>query len=69
VSCRTSNVKLCDAANLVLGALLFSPWLLGFQESITAITVHVIVGALVAILAAIEIWVMSENPPRLTASR
>jgi hypothetical protein len=32
-------------------------------------TVHVIVGAAVAILAAIEIWLLSQNPPRLTASR
>ena len=64
-----SNAKLCDAANLVLGLLLFSAWVLGFQESIRAMTVHVIVGTLVAILAAIEIWVMSQNPPRLTASR
>lgn len=32
-------------------------------------TIHVIVGAAVAILAAIELWLMSQNPPRLTASR
>src|SRR6202011_3919616 len=115
-----SNAKLCDVANLILGAVLFfspwmfhfdagrasenaniagiviavlaiaalaafavweewlnlivglwtlvSPWVLGFQGT-TAMTVNVIVGAAVAILAAIEIWLLSKNPPRLTASR
>jgi len=115
-----TNAKLCDVANLVLGAFLFcspwmfgfdagkvsenafvsgiviavlaiaalaafavweewlnlivglwvliSPWVLGFQGT-TAMTVHVIVGAAVAILAAIEIWILSQNPPRLTTSR
>jgi len=116
-----SNTKLCDVANLILGAFLFfspwifgfdagkmsqnatisglviavlaiaalaafavweewlnlvvglwtlvSPWVLGFQGSTTAMAVHVIVGALVAILAAVEIWLMSQTPPRLTAGR
>jgi SPW repeat len=115
-----TNTKLCDVANLVLGAILFfSPWMLGFEagrasenamiagiviaalaiaalaafavweewlnlivglwtlvspwvlgfQGTTAMTVHVIVGAAVAILAAIEIWLLSQNPPRLTASR
>ncbi len=112
-----TNAKLCDVANLILGAILFfspwlfkfdagmvstnayiaglamailavaalaafavweewlnlivglwtlvSPWVLGFQGT-TAMTVCVIIGAAVAILAAIELWVMSQNPPRLT---
>jgi hypothetical protein len=116
-----SNAKLCDVANLILGAFLFfspwifvfedgkvsqnaaiagiiiavlaiaalsafavweewlnlivglwaliSPWVLGFQGSTTPRTVHVIVGALVAILAAVELWIMSQTPPRLTATR
>src|SRR5882724_3497698 len=115
-----TNAKLCDVANLVLGAFLFfspwmfgfdagkvsenafvsgiviavlaiaalaafavweewlnlivglwvliSPWVLGFQGT-TAMTVHVIVGAAVAILAAIELWMMSQFPPRLTMGR
>jgi SPW repeat-containing protein len=114
-----SNAKLCDVANLILGAFLFlspwifafpagtqsqnawisgaiiavlaiaalaafavweewlnlivglwvvvSPWVLGFQG--TARTVHVIVGILVAILAAIELWLMYQHPPRQTAIR
>lgn len=115
-----SNAKLCDVANLILGAFLFlspwiftfptgtqsqnawisgiiiavlaiaalaafavweewlnlivglwvavSPWVLGFQGT-TARTVHLIVGLLVAILAAIELWLMYQQPPRQTAVR
>ena len=115
-----SNTKLCDVANLFLGAILFvspwifgfdagkasenaniagiviavvaiaalaafavweewlnlivglwtlvSPWVLGFQGT-TAMTVHVIIGAAVAILAGIELWILSQNPPRLTTNR
>ena len=116
----SSNAKLCDVANLILGAFLFftpwifrfeaghltqnavicgiviavlaiaalaafavweewlnlivglwvliSPWVLGFQGNRTAMTVHVVVGALVAILAAIEIWI-TQTPSRVTTSR
>ena len=99
-----TNAKLCDVANLILGAVLFvspwvfsfaalaiaalaafavweewlnlvvglwalvSPWVLGFQGT-TAMTVHVIIGAAVAILAAIELWMTSQIPPRLTTGR
>ena len=113
---KWTNAKLCDVANLILGACLFvspwifgfagaasqnaniagiaiaviaiaalaafavweewlnlivglwtliSPWVLGFQGT-TAMTVHVIIGVAVAVLAAIELWIMSHNPPRLT---
>src|SRR6266446_4920086 len=55
--------------NLIVGLwVLVSPWVLGFQGT-TAMTVHVIIGAAVAIIAAIEIWILSQNPPRLTTSR
>ena len=115
-----TNAKLCDVANLILGAVLFvspwvfsfdagtvsnnalvtgiviaalaiaalaafavweewlnllvglwalvSPWVLGFQGT-TAMTVHVVIGAAVAILAAVELWMMSQIPPRLTTGR
>jgi SPW repeat len=115
-----SNAKLCDVANLILGAFLFfspwifgfqtgaesqnawisgiiiavlaiaalaafavweewlnlivglwvavSPWVLGFQGT-TAMTVHLIVGLLVAVLAAIELWLMYQQPPRQPAAR
>jgi hypothetical protein len=55
--------------NLIVGLwTLVSPWVLGFQGT-TAMTVHVIIGAAVAILAAIELWMMSQVPPRLTTGR
>ncbi|MDQ8729297.1 SPW repeat protein [Bradyrhizobium sp. LHD-71] len=115
-----TNAKLCDVANLILGAILFcapwlfafdpgvqsqnawisglvigalaiaalaafavweewlnlivglwvavSPWVLGFQGT-TAMTVHVVIGILVAILAAIELWMMHQQPPHRTAAR
>src|SRR6202011_5598513 len=109
-----TNAKLCDVANLILGAVLFvspwmfgfdagrasenasiagiviaalaiaalaafavweewlnlivglwaivSPWVLGFPGT-TAMTVHVIIGIIVAALAAIELWIMHQSPP------
>jgi hypothetical protein len=115
-----TNAKLCDVANLILGAVLFvspwifkfdagrpsenayiagiviavlaiaalaafavweewlnlivglwtlvSPWVLGF-EGTKAMTVTAVIGAVVAILAAVELWILSQNPPRLTAGR
>jgi hypothetical protein len=115
-----TNAKLCDVANLILGAILFlspwifgfdagraaenaniagiviavlavaalaafavweewlnlivglwtlvSPWVLGFQGG-TAMKVHVVIGIAVAILAAVELWLMSQFPPRLTTGR
>jgi hypothetical protein len=52
--------------NLIVGLLtLVSPWVLGFQGT-NAMTVHVVIGAAVALLAAIELWITSHNPPRLT---
>ena len=54
--------------NLIVGLwTLVSPWVLGFLGT-TAMTVHVIIGVAVAILAAIELWMMSQIPPRLTAA-
>jgi SPW repeat len=53
--------------NLIVGLwTLVSPWVLGFTGN--AMTVHVIVGILVAVIAAIELW-MTHRPGRLTASR
>lgn len=115
-----SNTKLCDVANLILGAILFfspwifgfsgmasqnayvcgiiiavlsiaalaafavweewinlivglwvlvSPWALGFAATREAMQVHVVIGVLVAVLAAIELWIMHQNPPRLSTGR
>jgi hypothetical protein len=55
--------------NLIAGLwVLVSPWVLGFQGT-TAMTVHVIIGILVALLAAIELWMLYQQPPRQPASR
>ena len=54
--------------NLVAGLwLLISPWALGFAEVSSAIATHVILGAVVAIAAAVELW-MAHNRPMSTAS-
>ncbi|CAN7747678.1 SPW repeat protein [Rhizobium leguminosarum] len=54
--------------NLIVGVwVLVSPWLLGFPAT-TAMTVHVIIGILVAVLAAIELWLMHQNPPTQSAA-
>jgi len=53
--------------NLVAGLwAIVSPWVLGFQGT-TAMTVHVVIGIIVAALAATELWLRYQNPPRLTA--
>ncbi|TMJ47767.1 MAG: hypothetical protein E6G85_26820 [Alphaproteobacteria bacterium] len=53
--------------NLVAGLwTIVSPWALGFQGK-TAMTVHVVIGIIVAVLAAVELWLRYQNPPRLTA--
>jgi hypothetical protein len=55
--------------NLVLGLwVLVSPWLLGFAQGTTMI-VHVVLGILVAVIAAIELWMIHRPPTHLTASR
>src|SRR5437764_15112863 len=56
--------------NLIVGLwVLVSPWVLGFEGNRHAMTIGVVVGILVAVLAAIELWMMSQTPPRLTANR
>jgi hypothetical protein len=54
--------------NLIAGlALIVSPWVLGFQDS-DAMTIDVVIGVSVAALAAFEVWLIHETPPRVTAS-
>jgi len=55
--------------NLIVGLwVVVSPWVLGFQGT-TAMTAHVVIGIIVAVLAAIELWLLYQNPPRLTTGR
>lgn len=52
--------------NLVIGLwVIVSPWVLGFAGT-TAMTVHLVIGILVAVLAAIELY-MYQHTPHQTA--
>jgi SPW repeat len=54
--------------NLILGIwVLVSPWVLGFAGT-TAMQVHIVIGVIVAVLAALEIWLLYQRPPRRTAA-
>jgi hypothetical protein len=54
--------------NLVAGlALIVSPWMLGFQDS-DAMTVDVVIGIIVASLAAFEVWLWRETPSGIAAN-
>ena len=55
--------------NLIVGLwILVSPWALKFSGSTNAMRTDVIVGLIVAVIAAIELWMLHRTPPRLTAS-
>jgi SPW repeat len=55
--------------NLILGLwVVVSPWVLKFSGSTDAMRTDVIVGIIVAVIAAIELWMLHRSPPRLTAS-
>jgi hypothetical protein len=54
--------------NLVVGLwVLAAPWVLGFANT-TAMWVHVMIGVIVAAIAAIELWMMRHGG-RLMTSR
>jgi hypothetical protein len=54
--------------NCLLGVwVLISPWILGFAANSSALWSHVVLGALVAVLAAFELWRMRQTPPGVTA--
>jgi hypothetical protein len=46
---------------------LVSPWVLGFAGT-AATQVHIVIGGIVAMLAALEIWLLYQGPPRHTAA-
>ena len=53
---------------LVAGiGLIVSPWLLGFQNS-DAMIINVVIGVVVAVLAAFEVWLTRENSGRVTVA-
>jgi len=49
-------------------ALIVSPWLLGFQNS-DAMGIDVIIGVIVAALAAFEVWLTRDREPWITAAQ
>jgi hypothetical protein len=55
----------------VSGALglwtLIAPWVLGFAHVASALWTHIGVGLAVAILAAVELWLIHNGPPARTA--
>jgi SPW repeat len=56
--------------NLVVGLwVIVSPWVLSFSANATAMWTNVIVGIVVAVLAAVEIWLTHGATPRVTQMR
>jgi len=56
--------------NLLLGLwVVISPWALGFDTSISAVATrtHGLLGLIVAVLAAVDIWMAHHVPPRRAA--
>lgn len=55
--------------NLIIGLwLVMAPWVLGFQDTKAMTTVSVVVGAVVALLATLELWMrLFRIRPRLAA--
>jgi len=49
-------------------ALIVSPWLLGFQNS-DAMSIDVVIGVIVAALAAFEVWLARDPEPWITAGQ
>jgi hypothetical protein len=50
--------------NLVAGlGVAVSPWVVGFATETTAVWVHVVIGLAVAVLAAIELFMLLRRPP------
>lgn len=55
--------------NLLAGLwVVVSPWVFGFAGAAVAMWTHVIIGVLVAVIAAVELWLM-HHPGRVSASR
>jgi hypothetical protein len=54
--------------NVIAGlGLIVSPWLLGFQNS-DAMTIDVVIGVIVAALAALEVWLTRDHAAGVPAS-
>jgi hypothetical protein len=54
--------------NLAIGLwLIVSPWVLGFTGIVNAFWCALLAGLVVAVLAAVELWLLHEDRARLTA--
>jgi len=54
-------------ADAILGVwAIISPWLLGFSALTAAATSHVVIGLIVAVLAAVELWYVHNRPVTTT---
>jgi hypothetical protein len=58
-----------EVINLIAGLwLIVSPWVLKFEHT-TTMRVNIVIGIIVVILPAIELWSMWQSPPRQVANR
>ena len=54
--------------NLAIGLwLAVCPWVIGMYDDTTATELHLMVGLAVAIIAAVELWLVHGTPPNQTA--
>jgi len=54
--------------NLVLGLwAIVAPWIMGFAAMGSAMWSHVVLGALVALAAAVGLWAKHQSPPQVHA--
>jgi hypothetical protein len=44
-----------------------SPWVVGFSANARAAWDHLVVGLIVALVAAVRLWFVHQGPPRVTA--
>src|SRR6266540_2230294 len=49
--------------NLIVGIwVAVSPWLIGFSANATAMRLHFVIGVIVAVVAAIRLWMVRRSP-------
>jgi SPW repeat len=53
--------------NLIVGLwVAVSPWVVGFSANARAAWDHLVVGLIVALVAAVRLWFVHQGPPRVT---
>jgi hypothetical protein len=67
IAAVTSYAMWEEWANLIVGLwAAYAPWALGFQTDTPAVYTHVVLGGLIALAAAFDMWMSHRVPPRLT---